>query len=330
MKTKFWGGLVLVNAASLCLVPGLCTGQAVTSPADLQPGPATVMAENVNVRGQPTISSEVITRLNRGDTVIVLEKITRPKPKPGEPAEWARIAYPTNAYVWVHAQYVDPTNKTVLPRKLNMRAGPGENYSVVGVLEQGDTVLEVLTRDNWMQIVPPTNAYAFVAAQFLRQEPSTLAAQVKPAGPPEAEARKEEPLEKVPAEPGPAPVIETLTPQPEIATAPTEPSVAPTPTPTSTVETVAIAPTTAEQPPPKRIVQREGIVRYSFSVQAPTPFCLVSPETGQIINYLHTTATNLNLRRYRGLRIIVTGEEGIDPRWTNTPVLTIQRIYVVE
>jgi hypothetical protein len=48
------------------------------------------------------------------------------------------------------------------------------------------------------------------------------------------------------------------------------------------------------------------------------------------IDYLYTTTTNLDLSRYNGLHIIVTGEEGMAKRWKNTPVLTIQRIQVVE
>jgi hypothetical protein len=30
------------------------------------------------------------------------------------------------------------------------------------------------------------------------------------------------------------------------------------------------------------------------------------------------------------MRIVVTGEEGLDERWRNTPVLTIQKIVVLE
>ena len=33
------------------------------------------------------------------------------------------------------------------------------------------------------------------------------------------------------------------------------------------------------------------------------------------INYLYTTSTNLDLSRYNGMRIIVTGEEGLAERW---------------
>jgi len=30
------------------------------------------------------------------------------------------------------------------------------------------------------------------------------------------------------------------------------------------------------------------------------------------------------------MRIVVTGEEGLDDRWKNTPVITIQKLVVVE
>jgi uncharacterized protein YgiM (DUF1202 family) len=257
-----------------------------------------------------------------------LEEIWLAKPKKDEPARWARIAFPTNAHAWVNASFIDPTNKTVLPKKLNMRAGPGENFSVVGALQRGDAVNEIVTKDGWMEITVATNAFAFIAAQYLRQEavaiptepvlpvPATTIAQAVPATP-------------APTEPAPAPAIETTAPEQPAAPAPAEPAAAATEPAPAVPETTAPAPV-VEQPPPKRIVQREGVVRHTWSIQAPTPYALVSLDTGETINYLYTTSTNLNLKRYRGLRIIVTGEEGLDARWKNTPVITIQKIHVVE
>jgi hypothetical protein len=85
-----------------------------------------------------------------------------------------------------------------------------------------------------------------------------------------------------------------------------------------------------DEPPPPRIVQHEGIVRGMTSIQAPSKFVLISPEDGRNIDYLFTSSKELDLRRYKGMRIIVTGEEGLDERWPNMPVLTIQKIQVVE
>ena len=94
--------------------------------------------------------------------------------------------------------------------------------------------------------------------------------------------------------------------------------------------TNALAVAASDEPPPKRIIEREGLVRGTFSIQAPTHFELVSPDNGRTIDYLYTTSPNLDLRRYKGLRIIVTGEESLEERWGNTPVITIQKIQVLE
>jgi hypothetical protein len=85
-----------------------------------------------------------------------------------------------------------------------------------------------------------------------------------------------------------------------------------------------------EVPPPKRIVQREGVVRGTVSIQAPSSFGLVNTETGRTMDYLVSPSKDFDLRRFKGIRVIVTGEEGLDQRWGNTPVLTIDKIEPIE
>jgi hypothetical protein len=99
-----------------------------------------------------------------------------------------------------------------------------------------------------------------------------------------------------------------------------------------TVETNTVAPEvdTNLPPPPPRVVTHEGVVRHVGSIIAPTDYELYDPKTDENIDYLFTTAPNLDLSRYDGMRIIVTGEEGLAERWKDTPVLTIQRILVID
>jgi len=78
-----------------------------------------------------------------------------------------------------------------------------------------------------------------------------------------------------------------------------------------------------------RIVTHEGTVRHSVSLLAPTYYELFDPSTDKAIDYLYTPTTNLNLTRYNGLRIAVTGPEEMDVRWKDTPVITIQKVYVL-
>jgi uncharacterized protein YgiM (DUF1202 family) len=300
----------------------------------LNPGPAVCEANHVNVRGQAKLKSEIVTHLTKGQQVTVLEEVQLKHSGPDEPSAWAKILLPTNATVWVNTSFIDPTAKTVKPKKLNVRSGPGENYSVLGALKQGDAVKDISTKGDWTQIEAPPDAYAFVAAQFLKEgeaapiiaaatpttpEPTTPA----PTTPTTPETTKPEtPIVTTPTEPTPG----TTTPTPTTPPPATEPAPA-TPTEPSTNAT----PTVAEnEPPPKRIVQREGIVRGTFSIQAPTKFELISPDNHKAINYLSSDSPDLDLSRYKGLRIIVTGEEGLDERWRNTPVISIQKIQVLD
>ena len=74
----------------------------------------------------------------------------------------------------------------------------------------------------------------------------------------------------------------------------------------------------------------EGVVRHVASIITPTEYELYDPTTDVNINFLYTTTTNLDLSRYAGMRINVTGEEGLEARWPDIPVLTIQKILVID
>jgi hypothetical protein len=76
----------------------------------------------------------------------------------------------------------------------------------------------------------------------------------------------------------------------------------------------------------RRIVTREGIMRSALSVVAPSPYQLESPTTGQKINFLLHTHGVYPMKEYVGFRVIVTGEELIDPRWPDTPILTVEKL----
>lgn len=299
-------------------------------------GPATVTADHVNLRGQAGLRGEVVGHVQKGDSVTVLSEITLEKAKAGEPAQWAKIALPTGNKVWVDSKYVDPKSHEVAAKKLNLRGGPGENYSVLGTIEQGAAVTAVTTKDHWIQIEPPAGAFAFMAANYLKQEAPAVETNVPPVvATTEAAPPVIPPTPTTVAETQPiAPPVATPPPTPE-TTAPVPPPATPTLAAAPGPETNALAasPEAAETdtnvPPPPRIVTHEGTVRHSVSPVAPTYFELYNPATDKAVDYLYTTSTNLNLSRYDGLHLTVTGEEGLDPRWPDTPVLTIEKIYVL-
>jgi hypothetical protein len=85
-----------------------------------------------------------------------------------------------------------------------------------------------------------------------------------------------------------------------------------------------------EKENPVRIVTREGYVQRTLNIQSPAPYVLEHLETGKVINYLSLDHPKLPLKLLRGRRILVTGEEAIDPRWLDTPVLKIQTLKTID
>ena len=300
------------------------------APITLVPGPAEIAVSHVNVRGQAGLKGEVISHVQKGDAVTVLGQINLDKHKADEPGQWAKIALPASTKVWVRTSFIDATNKTVLPKKLNLRAGPSEDYSVLGTIDRGTVVNSVGTKGEWTNIEAPTNSYAFVAAMYLKQEASgnvpvnpAPSTETAPLPVPATETNT------VAAAPAPIAPAQPIAPEPAPNAAPV-PAPMPEPAPAVADTNATAEVDTNLPPPPPRIVTHEGTVRHVTSLIEPTAYELVDPKTGTDINYLYTTSTNLNIGKYNGLHIIVTGEEGLAQRWSKTPVLTIQRIEVLE
>ncbi len=297
------------------------------------PVTATVKGDVLDVRGQGSFTGEVIGRLKKGESVTVLEEITLGHVRPNEPEQWSRIVMPANTPVWVNAEFIDSATKTVRVKKVNVRGGPGENYSVVGGLDKGTAVKEVGKKEGWLQIETPANAFAFVASEYLEtsaaEPPATAVAVAAPAPPPVAPVVVTVPVEA----PAPVPAKPAETASAGIT--------APAPTPASQADElaalhrttapeplVAAAPAPAAQPAAAgpvipRIVTREGFVHKSYNIQTPADFELHDIKTGELTEYLQPAAGQ-KFKKFVGTRVRIIGSESLDPRWPRTPILQIQ------
>ena len=203
MKSNFWlfGGLAWMAAASALAqasardsnappISRLITGPLATRH---RPGPAVGSHrknESLIVRTQPAFAGEVVTHVFKGQSLTVVEQVALAKPQLNEPTNWARIILPTNAPVWVFADYINTNTMTITARRINVRGGPGDFYGVVALLERGASVKQVRRRADWIQIEPPTNASGFVASDYLDNAspaaPAPALAAVEAADPPPA------------------------------------------------------------------------------------------------------------------------------------------------
>lgn len=404
------------------LAAALCLSVAGAFAAD----EAVVKAARVNVRGQPTTGSEVVTQLKQGERITVLEEIVHPKPGKDEPAKWLRIALPSNTPVWVSTLFL--TNGTVAVSRLNIRSGPGENFSVIGRVPKGATLKELRRNGDWLEIEAPANTFAYIAADLVIRQAggpapkapgntSQLAgksatkaagkatdksgkqmAKATTKGPPITAPETKPalvPVEVKPITPAPialAPGVVAIKPAPVappaavFAPAPVAPAAVP---PAPAPEPVKVAPPAAltenvpppvdpyqstgrykiepepqrgvgawfkglfsrkpaaekakpastsaakpavvnDGPPPIRVVSREGVVARSWNLQTPSDWALQDAESGRVINYLWATSTNIPWATLKGRTIVVTGEEALDVRWPQTPVLKIETLRTVD
>jgi SH3-like domain-containing protein len=294
------------------------------------PSTAVVSRDQVNLRAEASMTGEIIAQLQKGETVTVLETVTPAHPEADAPAAWAKIRLPSDTPVWVYAPSIDAATKTVRVRTLHVRAGPGPNFSIIGAIAKGTPVTDIRILDDWMEITAPSNTFAFVAAQFLDRG-GTAAPPAAAQTAPIVSTPATRPVPPPPPEPkATAPVVTNVAP-PSVrpATAPAAqlpPPLPPAVTPAEPKPEPPAPATATVVPGRKRIVRREGIVRDTLSIQAPTDYKLVGTDTGEVLDYLLPATPDIKLRPYRGQRIIVSGEEQFDPRWKITPMIVVQSI----
>ncbi|MBU0678037.1 MAG: SH3 domain-containing protein [Verrucomicrobia bacterium] len=123
-----------------------------------------ISGNRVNVRAQPRLNSEIVSQMEYGETVLG-KSFTN---------EWLEIVPPENVGFWIHRDFLQQNEVTV--SKLNVRAGAGINYSVVGQLERGDKVEVVSEFGEWLKIAPPKDASLYISGDFIEM--------VKPPEPP--------------------------------------------------------------------------------------------------------------------------------------------------
>jgi SH3-like domain-containing protein len=361
----------------LLLVALLWATQTVGALSLATPTRTVAVKANANVRAKPSVSSEILVSLKKGQPILVLTEVDDPKAAADEPRKWAEVVAPGATKAWVYAALIDTSNQVVRASSVNLRAGPGRNYSDVGSLVRGTRIKELRASDGWLEIEAPEGSVKGYIAASLLGEP--VAAPVSapaptPTAPTPRLTTRPVPLpppttqpapsvgRAVPAEPQVAPQV--LRPARPVASRPPV-TIEPIPTPADPVPTPAETPVAVETPTPSapvftetitlppvnpapatpeptvgvtsqqelfysdkvREVMREGILDYARSPQAPADFQLNNFRKGEaMLGFLYTEDAKLKLNQWRWKRVLVTGEEYIDPRWPRRPVIKVTAI----
>lgn len=253
-------------------------------------------ADRVNLRAKPAESAEVVGQAAKGEALVVRSRSRG----------WVEVVPPARLDLWVHEDFVK--DGVIAAQSVNVRAGAGMNFSIVGQLNAGQPVEVRGTLGEWARIKPPESCSLWVSESMVRPE-------------------------AVPAPPTAAPP--TSVPERGHAAA------APAPERPPPVQPPAPAPEPAKPPPDLKLVpiagqgvqkQYQGTLRgpkYLFG--NPSDFRLVAqaPGSGRTVTACYLIGNAPQLKGLLGRNMRVSGRE----YWVQgkaEPVLVVERITLLD
>lgn len=140
-------------------------------------GEGIIQASSLNVRSKPSLSAEVLGKLQKGTTVKVYSQST----------EWTEIQY-SNKRAWISSQFIElksdsqqsnsskPTPSgifgTVTATSLNVRSTSALNGKVIGTVLKGQKFTILEEKNNWAKIEYKQGNYGWIAGWYLEKTTS--------------------------------------------------------------------------------------------------------------------------------------------------------------
>ena len=281
-----------------------------------------VVGDRVNLRTESGLDSDIIGQVDYGDLLVAV----------AFEGDWVQVRPPDNLVFWVHGGLLFE-EREVRSRVLNIRAGPGTQFSVVGQLERGDPVTVRGSHEDWRRIDTPDVVTLWISRDFIeRRDPlpdveadAQAEADVVASDPFEAEEADaaEEAAddgeafadEGDTADAGDAAEAEAEEPEPEIVTIVeietveriVEVPVVPTPTPT--VAPPADLDLVPLQGQGTASVRRGVVKAYLISGSAPSRFQLVHREGGHEVPLAYLIGDEEAIRNANGQSVVVRGRD---------------------
>ena len=263
---------------------------------------ARARADRVNLRAKPDPVGEVVTQLALDERVPVLEV----------QESWVRVTPPDRVELWVHRDLVK--DGLSAGDKVNIRAGAGIHFSVVGQYTRGERIEERGQFGEWIK-VGPSNASVWVSRDWVELLAKTPLAEPAPA--PLAEATPmPPPAEALPAdsgEPGLGPVVVGA---PDAAAQPVLTAGAEPP------RDLKLVPLEGQG----RLIEKEGELKTApFIFGRPSKFRLTQREGNQLKTLCYVRGNTAQLESLLNERLLIRGRE----YWVQgvkQPVLVPERI----
>lgn len=271
------------------------------------------LKDNTNLRAKPALNVEVVGQVSAGQELIARSI----------DVEWIEVAAPTNIDFWVLGDYLKD-GVVVCRQAVNVRAGPGINFSIVGQLANGSKVDGRGNLKEWIKIAPPDGCSLWVSRPLVEIVP---AVKIVPDRPAVSEAPiVRSPVLKPAAESAPAPREEkTVEIREPVKTAPEAGSETKSPAVIKPPADLDLIPEIGQG----QYKQYEGVLRTkNFLVRSPSNFRLVAEdESGQprTICYVKGNRSQLEALVFR--RLVVYGRQYWVHR-VRQPVIVPEKITI--
>ncbi len=120
-----------------------------------------VAVEYLYLRAGPNKNFEILKRLKRGD---ILKSV-------GSKYGWTQVILPSDVGVYVHRELVsiDGGQAIVVKNRVNLRAKPSLNSTVLGQVNKGEILKVVKIESQWVKVQPPPDLTGWVKSEYLKE-----------------------------------------------------------------------------------------------------------------------------------------------------------------
>lgn len=122
---------------------------------------AVITDDKVNIRAGQAVSFEAMGQADKGSDIVVV----------GKEFGWYKVKLPVTLTCFISGKYVrtHPGDiGEILGSKVNVRARPGENFTVLGKLPRGTLVRIRNKSSEWYEIEPLEGIYGWVSEGFVK------------------------------------------------------------------------------------------------------------------------------------------------------------------
>lgn len=121
-----------------------------------------VKSETADIKAGDNANFETLCTLEKSETVKII----------GKRYSWFKILLPKNAYLYIKKEYVDLSSEEgnvgiVNANSVNLRAGAGTRYSILGQVSKPDRLNIIAEEDDWYKIEPPYGSGGWVNSSHI-------------------------------------------------------------------------------------------------------------------------------------------------------------------